>query len=58
MGHTFRMMTRRSIVGSAVALLLFVIPFRAVEPLPAKLSDAAFWKMITDFSEAGGYFRF
>src|SRR5262249_53747768 len=33
-------------------------PFRAAEPLPAKITDDAFWKMITDFSEEGGYFRF
>jgi hypothetical protein len=31
---------------------------RAAEPLPSTLSDEAFWKMITDFSEDGGYFRF
>ncbi len=27
------------------------------EPLPAQLSDAAFWKMIGDFSEPGGVFH-
>jgi hypothetical protein len=27
------------------------------EALPARLSDRAFWKMIGDFSEPGGYFR-
>jgi hypothetical protein len=27
------------------------------EPLPAQLSDHAFWKMINDFSEPGGFFR-
>jgi hypothetical protein len=27
------------------------------EPLPAQLSDRAFWKMIGDFSEADGFFR-
>jgi hypothetical protein len=32
--------------------------FRAAQPLPDKLSDEAFWKIITDFSEEGGYFRF
>jgi hypothetical protein len=32
--------------------------FRAADPLPAQLSDDAYWKMITDFSEDGGYFRF
>src|SRR5438876_3034848 len=46
------------------ASLLFLISiavapsFRAADPLPARLSDDAFWKMITDFSEEGGYFRF
>src|SRR5581483_5984393 len=27
------------------------------QPLPTKLSDSAFWKLVTDFSEANGYFR-
>jgi hypothetical protein len=27
------------------------------DTLPAQLSDAEFWSMINDFSEAGGYFR-
>jgi hypothetical protein len=27
------------------------------ETLPAQLTDQEFWKMITDFSEPGGYFR-
>src|SRR2546428_8582081 len=46
------------------ASLLFIISiavapsFRAADPLPDKLSDDAFWKMINDFSEEGGYFRF
>src|SRR5262249_10208661 len=26
--------------------------------LPSRLADEAFWKMVTDFSEEGGYFRF
>src|SRR2546428_4510191 len=29
----------------------------AAANLPARLSDNEFWAMITDFSEAGGYFR-
>src|SRR5215467_8992447 len=53
----------RSSVKSVAAILcvafaLLLIPVRAAEPLPSKLSDEAFWKMITDFSEEGGYFRF
>src|SRR3989442_7358496 len=40
-------------------LCVFTVPsFRAAEPLPARLSDEAFWKMITGFSEEDGYFRF
>ena len=52
------MTTRRSVLKCCIALILFALPFRGSEPLPAKLSDDAFWKMITDFSEANGYFRF
>src|SRR5215470_324185 len=46
-----------------IIILLFVCLaaapyFRAAEPLPAQLTDEAFWKMITEFSEEDGYFRF
>src|ERR1051326_3707269 len=29
----------------------------AAEGLPGELSDNSFWKLVTDFSEHGGYFR-
>jgi len=32
-------------------------PRAASEPIPAQLSDEAFWNMVTEFSETGGYFR-
>src|SRR4030095_3794093 len=32
-------------------------PSNLSDTLPARLSDKEFWKIITDFSEAGGYFR-
>ena len=41
----------------AVTLALAVVPFRAADTIPAELSDAAFWKMISDFSEPGGSFQ-
>src|SRR5215470_18326492 len=46
-----------------IIILLFVCLaaapyFRAAEPLPPQLTDEAFWKMITEFSEEGGFFRF
>ena len=32
-------------------------PLVAAEEIPQQLSDQAFWKLATDFSETGGYFR-
>ncbi|HEX7121098.1 MAG TPA: hypothetical protein VF178_01920 [Gemmatimonadaceae bacterium] len=32
-------------------------PPAQVAPLPAQLSDAEFWKLVSDISEPGGYFR-
>jgi len=49
-----------------VALLLVLLAQLCVSPrlpppatdgLPARLSDTAFWKLVTDLSEDGGYFR-
>ena len=56
-------MNSRSLPKATVTILcvvfaLLFVPVRAAEPLPSKVSDDAFWKMITDFSEEGGYFRF
>jgi hypothetical protein len=49
---------------AASALLLVAAPpvsrsaATAAEPLPAQISDDAFWHMVSGFSEDGGYFRF
>src|SRR4051812_35161101 len=53
--------------GAAVALLVafFYLGPRANHPdssvasgdLPTRLSNSEFWKMVTDFSEPGGYFH-
>jgi hypothetical protein len=40
----------------ATSIVVFASPALA-QSLPAKLSDSAFWKLVTDFSEPGGYFR-
>src|SRR5215468_8494469 len=37
--------------------LLTSSPRATTEPIPAQLSDEAFWNMVTEFSENGGYFR-
>src|ERR1051325_10489377 len=44
-------------VLAAAFLALAVLPSRAADTLPAKLSDGAYWKMISDFSEPGGLFQ-
>ena len=51
---------RRRFLASVllIACLATVPSFYAAETLPDRLSDDAFWKMITGFSEEGGFFRF
>src|SRR2546428_6665449 len=55
---------RRSIVVATAALLLLfaalcLTPAVHVAPseLPSRIADQAFWRMIVDFSETGGFFR-
>src|SRR5262245_14503897 len=40
------------------ALLLTVPSSFAADTLPRSLSDAAFWRLVSEFSEEGGFFRF
>src|ERR1043166_48320 len=54
---------RRIILATATALIAFLGPLSltssplAAESLPSQLSDEAFWNMVNEFSEPGGYFR-
>jgi hypothetical protein len=41
-----------------IATFLVLTGVRAADTLPTSISDQAFWKMITDFSEEGGSFAF
>ena len=43
---------------AAACLWLTIVPSRAAETLPAELSDAVYWKMISDFSEPDGPFMY
>jgi hypothetical protein len=54
------MMRLRSALWSVAAacLCLAIIPSRAADTLPAELSDATYWKMISDFSEPDGPFMY
>src|SRR5436853_611450 len=40
----------------AVCALAGAYRFIAAETLPAQLSDEAFWSLVTDFSESGGFY--
>jgi hypothetical protein len=54
---TPRALAARLIAAAAVALLTSVAGLRAVDTLPAALSDREYWSMIESFSEPGGYFQ-
>jgi hypothetical protein len=42
---------------AALTVLLVAVPqFKAADSLPAQISDQAYWKMIEEFSEDGGFF--
>src|SRR5256712_7503017 len=56
-----RINRHRLIAAVALLLLAFAAGRRvraAEDTLPPQLSDEAFWHFITDYSEAGGFFRF
>lgn len=48
------------VVRFAIALLMAVLvaaPAQQAAPLPERLSDAEFWRLVSSISEPGGYFR-
>ena len=52
-----RLRTGLAIIITA-CLAVLVLPSRATDTLPAQLTDAAYWKMISDFSEPDGYYQY
>ena len=51
-----RTAARLTLVVTAVVCIA-TPPGLGAQNFPAKLSDSTFWKLVTDFSEANGYFR-
>src|SRR5215475_13829160 len=50
---------RLRLLTTSLALTLLLTPFLpGADTLPASVTDAQFWRMITDFSEKGGTFNF
>ena len=47
------------IVTVLVSALLLIVPSSfGADTLPRELSDATFWRLVSEFSEEGGFFRF
>jgi hypothetical protein len=51
-------MRLRAVLWGCLLLVVLVTCLHAADTLPAAITDTAFWKMITDFSEEGGRFDF
>src|SRR5215475_3785487 len=54
------MRLRVGMSATVVTLLLALFAFtsRAAEGVPSQISDAEYWKMISEFSEPNGYFQY
>src|SRR4030095_13630654 len=48
----------RIVIVLISALVLFVPSLVAADTLPQSLTDQEFWRLVSDFSEDGGSFRF
>src|SRR6266705_4869889 len=48
----------RMVIVLFSALVLIVPSFIAADTLPRELPDDAYWRLVSDFSEEGGSFRF
>src|SRR5712672_2588639 len=46
-----------ALAAVTVMFILFLIPSRAADTIPAQIPDEEYWKMISDFSEPGGSFQ-
>jgi hypothetical protein len=49
--------SRFFVVIATLMLLAVCLPSVAAQELPQQISDDEFWRMVTDFSEPGGFFR-
>ncbi len=48
---------RRLRLLSAIGFLYFIPTLYAAQDIPERISDDAFWQMVLDFSEPGGFFQ-
>jgi len=52
-----RALARRATLLATGALALAFASRATAQDIPARLADSTFWRMVTQFSEPGGYFR-
>jgi len=52
------MRLRTALIIVAAVLGFGLASFRAADTLPAQLSDADYWKLVSDFSEPDGYYQY
>src|SRR4249920_1642049 len=59
------MISRRTFLKAAMvsavcvtAIVFAIAELKSAEPIPSRISDEAFWKMVTSMSEPDGQFRF
>jgi len=52
------MRIRAVLIVAIAALSLTRVPTHAADTLPAQISDAAYWKLITELSEPDGYYQY
>ncbi|MFI5311293.1 MAG: hypothetical protein ACHQQ3_08685 [Gemmatimonadales bacterium] len=48
-------LARATVVAAALSFL--AVARAAAQDIPSRLADSTFWRMVTEYSEAGGYFR-
>jgi hypothetical protein len=52
------MMRRTNSVIATAFLISQILALGAADTLPTEISDAAFWKIVSDFSEPNGYYQY
>src|SRR5438552_4372060 len=56
--HRRFLMVQRRVMVFLIALLVTIPLTHAADTVPRELTDDAFWKMVSDYSEDSGSFRF
>jgi hypothetical protein len=47
-----------TLICFTAVLCVVLLSVKAADPLPGQYTDAEFWRMVTDFSEAGGDYQY